>query len=230
MKLRSVFRLRRLVLVLGLVLAIFTIYTIVSPIQEVQCVTIDHPCNNLLAARLSATANGKPAFLAMRSLSSYLASESRVVTSRMIYSFPRMIRVDIIVREPAIAIKPAGVNEYTLFDETGRVIDVVNETSLPTLTILQSINAEEISFVSQMFTSLVTYFGVTSGQIRDNALQVSIHANQPYDFNYPVTGDVDRLLGATRVVLGELNVVHENPTMKTIDFRFKNPVVKNTNK
>jgi hypothetical protein len=227
MKLRSFLTVRKGVFIAVILLIIFTLYTIVSPIREVECINLDHPCHEPIITRLNQTGKGKPAFLAMRALGSYLTTENRVINSRMIYSFPRKIRVDIITREPSIAIRPAGVNEYTLFDETGRVIDVVNETSLPTLTISQAINASQISFVAQMYASLVTYFGVTSGEIIDNALKVRIAAmSQPFDFNYPVEGDVDRLLGATRIVLGELNVEHENPTMKTIDFRFKNPVVK----
>ncbi|MBP7118790.1 hypothetical protein KBA63_01780 [Candidatus Woesebacteria bacterium] len=227
MRFRVKNRLRAVFLLVGIILVFFTLYTVVAPINRIDCFTLDHTCSEPIYSRLQAASLNKPAFLSMRAASTYVSNERRVISSRVIYSFPRKIRVDIITREPSVAIRPMGVNEYTLFDENGRVLDVSDTSDLPTLTIGQIISADQISFVAQLYASLATYFGVEDGEVSTDALKVTIKAmTQPYHFNYPLTGDVDRLLGATRVVLGELNVEHENPTMKTIDFRFKNPVVK----
>jgi hypothetical protein len=108
MRFRVKNRLRAVFLLVGIVLVFFTLYTVVAPINRIDCFTLDHPCSEPIYSRLQAVSLNKPAFLSMRAASTYVSNERRIISSRVIYSFPRKVRVDIITREPSIAIRPAG--------------------------------------------------------------------------------------------------------------------------
>lgn len=200
-------------------------YLFFLPIEEVSCLQGESSCSQPVLDSLKEV-NRKGLMRTYRSLSEKLNAQERVIEYKLTYTFPNHIHVDSIERQPAVAMRVLGSDTATLFEADGRVIGNGDGNGLPVIEFQEKIvyGPESLSFLVQLIHSLDRAFGLNTAAVVNGGLVVRIPEGNT--FIYPLEGDIDLLLGATRLVLGELNRVSENSTMKTIDFRYKNPVLK----
>lgn len=200
-------------------------YLFLLPMEDVSCSQRELNCSQPVLNSLKEV-NRKGLMRTYRSLAGKLNAQDRIIEYKLTYTFPNHIHVDIIERQPAVAMRVLGADTSTLFEASGRVIGNGDGNGLPIIEFQEKIvyGPESLSFLVQLIHSLDRAFGLHTAAVVNGGLEVRIPEGNT--FIYPLEGDIDLLLGATRLVLGELNRVSENSTMKTIDFRYKNPVLK----
>lgn len=203
-------------------LSIGVIRFVTYPIETISCISQHKTCQEEVLSRVIVY-KGSPLVVGHRKVNQALESSSWVKSYKVTLVFPASLTIDVIEKEPKIALKPINGSEYTLFDDDGGVVGTVTETTLPLVTFYQEVNNSDLVFISSLSYELLNLSGSNEVQVKDEGITVQV---KDRTFIYPFAGDIDRLLGATRVILGELNTNSENFTMKTIDFRYKNPIGK----
>src|SRR5258708_27862598 len=137
----------------------------------------------------------------------------------MQYSF----KVVVIERKP-IAAFILSPNEFDLVDKDGIVTEKSSKTALPKLDSSIQLTGGQIVYLANLMSRLYNFFGVTSGKVSRDGLEVNnIHGRKVV---FPLSGDIDVLLGSLTLIISRLPSVPEASTMVTIDLRFKNPVLR----
>ena len=95
---------------------------------------------------------------------------------------------------------------------------------MPQLTINEEVDSQKLVFAIQVFSELVRIYGARSGELDKNGLYALLKGD--FKAIFPLSGDVDVLLGVLEVTLSQLNEDAPQLKITSIDYRFKNPVLK----
>jgi len=200
-------------------------------INEVVCVSQFGPC--VLADKLSPLA-GKSLDEVKREVTSVLVSEDSIADFSMQFKIPGTLEVAVIEKTPKFALRDLNSGFFALVDKEGKVLKIVEESSLPSVTVdgeLPDVGEkvkEEYFFALDLLYNVFASYAAVAGRIEDSSLVVNLPDG--YKVVFPLAGDRDVLLGALRLLIGRLNEGGKdskiNGGISEIDLRFKNPVLK----
>lgn len=139
--------------------------------------------------------------------------------------------VEITLREGSIAFKPETTNAYTIYTKDGILVKEAQESSLPTVLLKEQIDTASVPFVATLSYELTTILPVSQMTVEGESLKVLLRDNRV--LLYPLSGDIDVLLGSTLITFSQLNLTEgkliidrQAVVIHEIDFRFKNPVLR----
>lgn len=154
------------------------------------------------------------------------------------YHYPGTLRVVVYETEPVFAFTNTEETDFRLIDHEGYVVSQSGETSLPYAKVTIELPAigEKIDdrylFALSTLRDLAKSYEIQRGEITDEGLLVELPTKTKVLF--PLDGDRDTILGSFVLVINQLNSVKATSTMekaatvaeKTVDLRFKNPVIR----
>jgi len=219
------------ILVIALSFAAFTFGPKFIQINEVVCRSQFGPCN--LEDKLSGLA-GKSLDETKREVKSVLLQEDSISDFSMQFKIPGTLEVAVIEKKPKFALKDAATDNLALVDKEGKVLKIVEDSSLPRVIMAGKLPnvgekvKEEYFFALNILYNVSASYQVSEGRIENNSLVVNVP--QGYKVIFPLEGDQDVLLGALRLLIERLNDRTKDSRISEgiteIDLRFKNPVLK----
>lgn len=223
---------RKLFLGIGVLLvAVFIFSVFFLKVRSVTCeLTSESPCPPAIFTSVMKF-EGKPLAASVRQISSFLQNSSLVQSFSVKVSPLGDVSLFVAVRLPDIALKSDNNSSYNLYTKEGVFVQTVESTNLPTIVVKDQISSEEVQFVSVLGYSLMKNLPISLMSVSNETLQVTL-LDQKMLF-YPLSGDIDVLLGSTILTFSQLNqtfgvliIKGEPVTVTQIDFRFKNPVLR----
>lgn len=219
------------ILFIALSFAAFSFAPKFIQINEVVCRSQFGPCN--LGDELLGLA-GKSLYETKKEVKSVLLQEDSISDFSMQFKIPGTLEVAVIEKKPKFALKDSSSNLLALIDKEGKVLKIVEDSSLPqviTAGKLPNVGErvkEEYFFALNIVYNVSASYQVMEGRIENNSLLVNVP--QGYKVVFPLSGDKDVLLGALRLLIERLNDAGKdsriNEGITEIDLRFKNPVLK----
>jgi len=196
-------------------------------VLEAECISQFGACNPELS-KVVERYKDESYFYSKRALSSELSNSTRVDYYHIKFSFPGKMIAELIEKKPEVALKFGDKNFYT-FDKEANVVAVVEETQLPVATVTFLPSDKSTRFAALLFSDLFKYYQVHEATVTEFGLTVEIRGAE---ITFPLSGDIDVLLGSMEVALLQLPKLSENSTIikeagkiYTIDLRYKNPVI-----
>lgn len=200
-------------------------------IGQVVCRSQFGPCT-LLGDKLSSL-GGRSLDATKREVGSVLSKEDSISDFSLQFRIPDTLEVAIIEKKPKFALKDVTSGFFALVDKEGKVLKIVEESSLPTVVTTEELPdvgqkvKEEYFFALNILYGVFASYQVQEGRIENNSLLVNL---QGYKVIFPLSGDKDVLLGALRLLIERLNEGGKDSRISLgisqIDLRFKNPVLK----
>lgn len=225
---------RRLVLptlVIALSLAGFSFVPKFIRINELVCVSQFGPCG--LGDKLSGL-TGRSLDEVKREVSNVLLQEDSIADFSIQFKIPGTLEVAVIEKTPKFALKDLKSGFFALVDKEGKVLKIVEESSLPAVGVAGELPdvgetvEEEYFFALNILYNVFVSYAAVAGRIEDSSLVVNLPDG--YKVVFPLAGDKDVLLGALRLLIERLNDRSKdsriNGGISEIDLRFKNPVLK----
>lgn len=201
-------------------------------INKLDCHSQYGECNSLILDKIRPLM-GKPLGETKDKIAKILKNERQISSFSLQFRLPDVLRVDIIVRKPSFALKSSAQNLYGLIDKEGIVLGTAQSTNLPTLLISDPLSppgkalGKEELFGLEITQDLFYLYQVDSGQIIDGTLVFELPEGPKAIF--PLEGDREVLVGSLRLILSGLNSQKQGlriESVKEIDLRFKNPVLR----
>lgn len=153
------------------------------------------------------------------------------------YLYPSTLRIGVIETKPEFALGNMDKTDFRLVDTDGNVLSKVTGTSLPIVKIesdlpeVGTVLDENYIFALGLMRDLFRTYNLTEGVVTNNGLLVELPTKT--NVLFPLEGDRDVLLGSFVLVINQLNTESSSSTMdkqvlvgKTVDLRFKNPVIR----
>ncbi len=207
------------VLVLVIIILSLVFLSKAFTINSIQC-TSEGSCDGEVVGLLESQ-KGKNYFAAKKSLGDSLSSHPKVESYEIHFAVPSTLSLSLIQKKEAFGLKFAQ-NRYLLFDEDASLIGESESTDLPYATVLGVPLDNELVFGVKLMLELVKYYGAENMRVDKNGFY-AVLPNRG-EVTFPLSGDVDVVLGSLEAVLSQLNRSPQNHTI-TIDLRYKNPVV-----
>ena len=201
-------------------------------ISKISCFSQYGDCSKNIQEKFNQSL-GKSYWEANKEIKDSLAKNLLVKEYSLQFKLPAEVRVDIILNKPKYALKNPSQKFFYLVDKDGKVLAKENSTELPYVEVNnlnydlnQKIKDEEI-FSLEIIYDLFNFYQVKSGKIEGDSLMVNLSEGPKVIF--PLSGSKDALIGALRLILSRLNEPNKDvkiDSVKEIDLRFKNPVLK----
>jgi hypothetical protein len=179
-------------------------------------------CSNELKTKFQ-SAKDKNIIESVNSVNSLLQKEKRVLDYSINLTLPFNLNINCLERIPAVAFKVKDGN-YAILDKEGILIEVSKDTSLPKILSSTPLASTELVFVANLMDSLHHFYNVNQGKITENGLEIENISNKKVLF--PLKGDKDVLLASLNLILSRLQGIKDASTIRTIDLRFKNPILR----
>ena len=194
-------------------------------ITNIECQSQFGPCDEEIENVLNPF-KGTTLLKAYSGIRKVLNEHPKVARYTVQFSNPSTLQAEIMQRRPQVAVIAEGDDQYYLYSEEGVLLDMENETQLPTVRIMDIsvITEEQMQFVVAMAYILNQTYNVQTVVIQQGGMEFEVTGAPKIIF--PVQGDIDVLLGSLTFVLSQLNSQLGDFRMEFIDFRFKNPVIK----
>lgn len=214
----------RIFVVLTFICVIIFVFFKFVRIKNIKCSSQYDACDKDLVTSINNLKSKNENVLSMRSdLQNLVKKDKNVLQYRIDLNLPFDLRVYIVERN-AIAAFSLANGEFALIGMDGTILENVKETSLPKITSYYNLNGEELGFVSNLMDDLNRIYKVGSGKVDANGFEVD--GIKERNVIFPLSGDRDVLLGSLNLILSRLPSLKEASTIKFIDLRFKNPVLR----
>lgn len=187
-------------------------------IQKVICSGCDY---NLYAK--SQSAKNKTLPVAWTFINNEFKNDKSILAYSLNLTLPYNLKIYVIQRDPVVAFKLTNGN-YALVDQAGNVKEEAQNTDLPKITNSSPLTNDQIIFISGLMNALHTFYNINEGKITPDGLEIDNLRGKIVIF--PLLGDRDVLLGSLNLILSRLPTVKEASTIRTLDLRFKNPVLR----
>ena len=153
------------------------------------------------------------------------------------YKIPSTLKVDLSLKKSKYAIN--SNNKIYLVENGGLILETVSESSLPTLInnsnnyIIGNSITDEDKFALKIIEKVAFLYSIQSATSDNKELKIITNENKLIHF--PLTGDIDVLVGSLRLIFSRLNDeangIRMEESVKSsdiseIDLRFKNPVLR----
>lgn len=175
--------------------------------------------------------NGKKMFYVKNQLGKILESNFLVSAFNVQFKLPNVLKVDLIIKKPAFALKNISSAEILLIDKEGRILSKSTQTSLPIVFTNDNFSniGDKVSdknlFALELILGLSKMYQVTSGTIEGDTLLVDIPGGVRVLF--PLEGaEKDLLLGSLRLIYTNIRDVSGKMLYSQIDLRYHDPVLR----
>jgi hypothetical protein len=196
---------------------------------KVECKNQFGYCSDEFNSELSKQ-NGKSLFQARAGASKFLKGNIQVSDFSMQFKVPNVLSIGLLIKKPEFAIHDKASGKYGLVSNEGKIISVVESSSLPTV----SVSAKEIKigdtvskqeiFALELMRGIWQMYQVGMGEIQAESLVVELPGS--IRVILPLDGDLQVLLGEIRLVYGKIEDPNSEDKYSEIDLRFKNPVLR----
>jgi len=192
---------------------------------SVECQSQYGPCDNDIISELEQY-KGESIFTSYGKINNLLRSSNKVINFEIKFISPLKLFAHISQRKPSIAVIANGDKNYHLYSQDGFLLSQVENTQLPTIEIQDYSVISEIQtkFIIEMAHMLNQTYNINNIIVRDGGMEFEIPGSPK--IIYPIQGDIDVLLGSLRFVLSQLNTQLGDFTMESVDFRFRNPIIR----
>ena len=221
---------KKITLLLVSIFSFFGIFYLVSNKVRVEAVACESQfgiCSQGVSD-LVLKYRGESYFAAKKALSEELSENSRVEQYQIRFGLPDELLVEVVEKKPEVALQ-FGENKFFIFDKEGNVVGEVAETQLPRAVVVGVPTDNGVVFAVKLFRELFKYYNVETGTLDEFGLTASIRGT---NVHFPLSGDVDVLLGSAEVALLQLPKLADNSTISAntvnsyaVDLRYKNPVI-----
>lgn len=194
-------------------------------VAEIKCSSQYGPCDQEVATKLKSF-EGEKIISTYQNINDLLGSDHKVANYKLNFAGPLHIEAEINQRKPSVAVQASGDSKYYLYSEDGYLLSIAKETQLPTINLLDKSVAtiNQTKFVIEMAYALNQTYNVNMLVVRDGGMEFEVLGAPK--IVYPIQGDIDVLLGSLTFVLSQLNTQLGDFKMESVDFRFKNPVIR----
>ncbi len=228
----------KLILPLGLlalvILSYWAIFNFIK-INSINCTNQFGPCSPYLTDRISSFKG--------RSLGNFKKEVTRLLKKEIVvsdfsiqYKVPDKAYIYLIEKKPKFALKDTGHGVFALISKDGTILRIQDSTNLPYIetgyknpNVGEKVSGEEF-FALNLIYYLYSLYQVDKGRISDDSMVIELPEGQTVIF--PLQGDEKTLLGSLSLIYLRLKGTDKDSKIsnvlgiRTIDLRFKNPVLK----
>jgi cell division septal protein FtsQ len=191
-------------------------------IQKITCRSQFGECDSELKSQIANFHKGD-VFQTKESLDSMLVADKNVSKYEINFLLPFNFEVNVIEREPIVAfVKNDG--GFALVDSQGQIVDNAAETNLPRIVSYSTLDTQQIMYIANLVNRIYNFFGSTTARVSADGIEIPNIKGK--DVIFPLQGDQDVLLGSLTLILSRLPTTPEATTIRVIDLRFKNPVLR----
>lgn len=219
---------------LAILISIFFIPELIK-ITKIECSSQFGPCSTFIEESL--LKYEKSSFKkAKKEISTFLSSQNQIGSYSLRFKLPSTLSVLVLEKKARFAIFDKEKEIFATVEENGEILALFNETNLPyvefenlTLNTGEKVTKEAqtaLFLQERIFSS----YQVRSGEVKGEALVVILP--EGYTVLFPLDRDHEELMGALSLILSalkgssEASKIDVGINVKTIDLRFKNPVLK----
>lgn len=228
----NIFKLLSIVLILFIISSTPIVIQKLIKINSIECTSQYDLCPVDIELKLKAL-ESKDYRLIKKEINKLLIESYIVDDFSMQYQIPNKLLIELNLKKPKYAILDSKKNTYYLVDQNGLVLEISNETNLPTLinsdidTKIGEMISEKQKFALEIVEKVAWLYSVKTGIIDKEELKFTLKEGVLVSF--PLEGEVDSLVGGLRLIFSRLNDGSQGIRMediKEIDLRFKNPVLR----
>ena len=232
----NVFKILSIILIVVFILSIPTIIQKLVKVQKITCVSQYGDCPVFLTFL---NYEGKD-YKAVKSQINTILEQNILINSFLIqYKIPGTLQIEVDLKKPKFAVRGLSTikdlqNRIFLVDKDGLIVEMANESDLPTLQKNESSEykvgdtvTDKDKFSLSLFEGVNYLYSIKLGIQEKNELKVT--NSEGIIIRFPLEGDKDVLLGSLRLIFSRLNDSSEGIRMEDvneIDLRFKNPVIR----
>lgn len=213
---------------IGLIVIFLIVFSFLIKVR-VDCKSQYGDCPPEVTGELN-TVTGKRLFFAKSELKKILKSNFLISDYSLQFKLPDTIRVDVILKKPMFALKNTSSNQTTLIDKDGTVLEITDNSALPTVDttsllpkIGQTVDSDTF-FALKLQNGIFQMYQINTGEMQNSTLLVElpgqIRVILPLE-----DADSDLLLGSLRLIYSTIQSGGNN-NYKEIDMRYKNPVLR----
>ncbi len=233
--LKTVVTLLGLLLLTGTILIPSYILPEFIRVTKISCESQYGPCSNNLNDSLQKPVNQKIKQV-QNDIDNILVNDVRVTQYSTQFQFPNEIQVYVVERKPKYSVRSDSQNGILLVGDGGQVLGISEGTNLPTVVVAGSLeNVGETVDINTHFSlelifDIYSAYQVQSGKVEDSSFVVRL--DDGIKVIFPMQGDREVLMGSLNLILSRLNSISEESkieeinNIKTIDLRYKNPVLR----
>lgn len=219
---------------MGVIVAIGVVTTILNiprfiHINNIECQSQEGDCSQYLASSINSP-KGSSLYKVQKELKEILKHEVLVSSSSLQFNFPDKLKIYVIIKKPVFAVRNNEKNIYALVDPDGNVVSLVQNTNLPIIegdntiySIGQSVEKKTV-FGLKILSYLNYLYQTNRAQIAGDSLHIELEDGTRVIF--PLGGEDKELIGSLRLILSQKETSLAGRTVREIDFRFKNPVIR----
>ncbi|MBU0569587.1 hypothetical protein KKB40_02290 [Patescibacteria group bacterium] len=214
-------------LVIGLVLSLIFLPERLIKISSVECKNQYGQCTNSIVLELE-NAQGRSLHRAKKRVEQILSNQISIRDYSIQFKLPTNLEINLIEKKPKFALVDKNNSWTALLDETGEVILLSDSTNLPHVLVDMSepnlgyIVKNDLLFALEIMSDMYFSYQTQNGVLENNSLVIEL--DRGIKVIFPLDGEGQVLLGSLNLILSQ--VEEENTSNKTIDLRFKNPVIK----
>jgi hypothetical protein len=220
-----------------ILIGLFTFLPRILIIKKITCQNQFGQCSSILISQIPQ--DKKSLYESRQNIKNILEKNIGVIKYSIRLKLPDTLSVYVIERKPTVAFSQNNDQKnFIIIDSEGIVITKSAKTTLPVILTDSAIDTKigekvnnELKFVSSLQNDLYTIYGNKLSYLEKGVFKAQI--NGGINVIFPNYGDRDLLIGSLRIILSRLNrneeafrIRNESSVVKTIDLRFKNPVIK----
>jgi len=193
-------------------------------IEKITCKSQFGACNITSQAAIESIDVKSQNILETRKrLNMILAADKNIIDYSIQFKLPFGFEVFVIERKAVVAFALSD-GKFSLVDKDGVILSEVTSTDLPRITSSGDLTQSELAYIARIVSRLYTLYGVRFGMVVEDSLEIDNLEGKKIIF--PLGGDESELMGALSLILSRLPSMKEASTIRVIDLRYKNPVLR----
>ncbi|OGM58312.1 hypothetical protein A3A75_04755 [Candidatus Woesebacteria bacterium RIFCSPLOWO2_01_FULL_39_10] len=193
------------------------------------------PCNDNISEKISKL-EGLKLYNIKKSVRQFFDDEPYVSEFSYQFQLPSRLHIQVVEKKPKFALNNSSQRLTALVAKDGKVLSLKESSTLPTLDIDsvlpkvgEKVSSENL-FALEIVYALTHDYKIKTAKVNESHLVIEVMGGPRVIF--PLEGDMDLLLGSfVLLVNGSGNLMKDlkidGLEGKIVDFRFKNPVIRN---
>lgn len=237
LKLKKYVPVLKFFLVLFLLICPFIVIPRIIKINQVKCESQFGPCSSAILGDLE-KAQGSNYLESKKQIGSIFSNDILVSEFSLRFIFPSTFVVNVVEKKPIVAlVGQSDQQKFYYIDKDGVVLSEQKSTVLPRIVINGDLAVKvgdrvdsKVSFASEILQGSFILFGSKLAFLNSDSVDVDLPNTIKVVF--PISGEVDTLLGSLNLILSQLNSKLVDSTIvgqglpKVVDLRYKNPVLR----
>ncbi len=198
-------------------------------IKKIECISSGGGCLKTLTDKLSLVEN-KSYSDSMKYIETTVKNDIALNSYSVRYVFPDKLKLFIVENEATCTLTNPQMEGFLLVDKNGKIIRKESLTSLPVVKLNETFDykvgdkiSDKYLFACGIIEDINSVYNKKLAVLENNSLDIMI--NDSTKAVFPLSGDRNLLIGSVRLILSRLNESGENSRIKTLDLRYKNPVI-----